>query len=93
MRSPSGPTARALLVVLSAALSGCGARLTDPTTLVSPVGGARLWGVAPFANESGTSVVNTPQIADAFMHEAQQVEGIDVIPVNRVIHAMRDLGL
>lgn len=93
MRRTTGLTARALLVALSAALSGCGARFADPSTIVSPLGGARLWGVAPFANESGTSVVDTPQIADSFMQEAQQVEGIDVIPVNRVIRAMRDLGL
>jgi hypothetical protein len=84
---------RLLLLVALAALAGCEPRLREPTVLATPYEHGRLWGIAPFLNESGTSIVNETTVADAFMIEAQQVDGVDVVPVNRVIFAMRELGL
>ena len=74
--------------------TGCtGPSLTTPAVLSSPVGHRRLWAVAPFANESGVSTVDTYRIADAFTQQLEQVRGIDTIAVNRVVSAMRSLGL
>ena len=83
--------------VLSAMLfvfSGCSnERLYDPLKLSSPYSEPQLWAVAPFANESGVTLVETYRIADMFTEQVQQVQGLDSIPVNRVIEAMRYLGL
>ena len=77
------------LSLVVAAMTGCAERLTDPVLLATPYATDQLWGVAPFMNESGASVVDGARLADAFMMQAQQVERIDVVPVNRVIAAMR----
>ncbi len=71
--------------------SGCTprGRLTTPTTLSSPVARTRLWAVVPFANESGVSTVNTLRVADAFTQQLEQVRGIQMVAVNRVVNAMR----
>ena len=100
MQPGNRPAARAariaalfIAMLLPVALDGCGPRLERPTILRAPYALDQLWGVAPMSNESGVSLVDTAAIADAFMREAQQVQGINVIPVNRVIAAMRQLGL
>jgi hypothetical protein len=80
-------------MLLCALLSGCGDRLRQPAVLTAPYGEARVWAVAPFANESGVSTVATDRVADLFTEEAQQVHGLDTIPVNRVIRAMRTQNL
>jgi hypothetical protein len=83
-----------LLVWMTLALpAGCGPQLQRPTMLKAPYESPRLWGVAPMANESGVSIVDGAAVADAFMREAQQVGYLDVIPVNRVIRAMRELRM
>jgi hypothetical protein len=81
--------AAALALAAVAVLTGCAERLKDPALIVTPYEDNRLWGVAPFSNESGASVVDGAAIADSFMMQAQQVDRIDVVPVNRVIAAMR----
>ena len=83
---------RLLLIGAFLMMHGCGSRLTPPAALQAPYQQSQLWGAVPFANESGVSVVDSAAVADAFVEEAQQVRGIDTIPVNRVIAAMRELG-
>ena len=61
--------------------------------LAAPYPETRLWAVAPPINESGVSIVNPPQVADLISRELQQVRGVDVLPVNRVLAAMRDAGV
>ena len=80
------------LLVLAAPLAGC-QRLVEPATLTSPHLREQLWAVMPPANESGVSIVETDRIADMFAREMQQVMGINVIPVNRVLKTMRDLKM
>jgi hypothetical protein len=82
-----------VLVAAMLATTGCMARLREPSAIESPYVDGRLWAVAPFLNESGTSIVNTAAVADAFVSEAQDVRQIDVLAVNRVIRAMRGLGM
>jgi hypothetical protein len=85
--------ARLITIVILAGQNGCGPQLERPALLQAPYERPQLWGVAPMANESGVSIVDGPDVADAFMREAQQVHGINVIPVNRVIRAMRELNM
>ncbi len=81
------------VVLWITAAAGCsGPKLTPPLALQGPVGNTRLWAVAPFANESGVSVVDRLGTADAFTAQLEQVEGIDTVAVNRVIQAMRLSG-
>jgi hypothetical protein len=76
-----------------AALTGCQPTLTEPSVLDAPGDTYQLWGVAPFLNESGVSDIDAPRMADIFTAEAQQVAGVHTVPVNRVISAMRTLGV
>jgi hypothetical protein len=82
---------------MSASLAGCDTfnqkKLQSPTVLVSPYAERQVWAVAPFINESGVSIVAGDQVADAFTTEAEGIDGIDTLPVNRVIAAMRRLNL
>ena len=52
-----------------------------------------LWAVAPLSNESGASVAEPLRLADALVREAQQIDGVDTVPVNRVIAVMESLGI
>lgn len=61
--------------------------------LRSPYPGPKVWGVAPLANESGTSAVDPLHIADLVTQEVQQADRIDTIPVQRVLEAMRAMNL
>jgi len=78
---------------LPTVLAGCNGQLAEPATVQAPYPRLQAWGVAPFLNESGVSIVDTPRIADGFVAEVQQIAGIDTIPVNRVIAAMRETGI
>lgn len=96
----SGPcrTGLALLAALTSALSlsACdffAPKLHPPGALAAPYHQRQVWAVAPFTNESGVSVVAGDRIADAFTAEAEAIDGIDTIPVNRVIAAMRRLNM
>ncbi len=80
-------------LVCGLALFGCSARLKPPTELTAPYPQPRLWAVVPFANESGVSIVDPYFTADLFTQQLQQVQGIDTVPVNRVIVAMRQLDM
>jgi hypothetical protein len=83
--------AAAVLVGLLA--NGCGRRLKQPDVLSTPYPVVQLWAVAPFANESGVSAVDAYRVADLFTQQVQQVDGINTVPVNRVLLAMRHAGL
>ncbi|MFI4862127.1 MAG: hypothetical protein ACIAXF_15790 [Phycisphaerales bacterium JB063] len=47
----------------------------------------------PLRNESGSRGVDSFRMADRLAHEFELVQGIDVLPVNRVLQAMQTLGL
>lgn len=74
-------------------LCGCAPRLTQPETLAAPYEHTQVWAVAPFNNESGMSIVETDRVADMFVQQLQDVYGINALPVNRVIVAMRELDM
>lgn len=87
-----------VLAATAALLAGCAnkAALVAPEVLVSPyntAGGGVLWAVAPLANESGTSIVDSYAVTDAVIARAAEVRGITTLPLNRTIAAMRALRM
>lgn len=56
-------------------------------------GRAALWAVAPLHNETGVSVVDPLDVTDRLARQVHSVQGLDVIPVNRTLAAMRALGM
>jgi hypothetical protein len=82
-----------LASLLAAVMSGCGPKLVQPVELRSPYPQRQVWAVVPFSNESGVSIVDTYRMADLCAAQAQQIYGIDTLPVNRVIAAMQQCDL
>jgi hypothetical protein len=82
-------------MLAAAALTGCSyhEKLKQPSMMVSPYDHPQLWAVVPFTNESGVSVVQTDHVADLFTEQAEEIDGIATVPVNRVIVAMRRLNM
>ncbi len=83
------------LFVLVAMFAGCDTppKLDQPGVLNSPYPGPKLWAVAPLNNESGTTLVDTVVLSDKIAQAMQEVRGIDVVPVNRVLAAMSKLEM
>ncbi|MEM7621949.1 MAG: hypothetical protein AAF235_01960 [Planctomycetota bacterium] len=83
--------------VFSLCLStGCSLRkqsgLVTPGVLVSPYdtsGGDVLWAVVPPANETGTAVVDPLRVGDQIVAAVSEIRGMQAIPMNRTILAMR----
>jgi hypothetical protein len=82
-----------LLPLLATLAPGCSPTLVQPVTLAAPYPQRQVWAVVPFTNESGVSVLDGFRVADLCAMQAQQVYGVDTLPVNRVIAAMRQAGL
>ena len=90
--------ARAAMIALGLAAAGCASEpaLTPPQGLASPydtVTGEVLWAVAPFRNESGTTLLDADDISDKVVAAAAQVRGVRALPLNRTLHAMRALNM
>jgi len=68
-------------------LCGCSARKLN-TTLTSPYHQTTTIAVAPVLNFSGESDLDTLKATDILYSELQQVEGLAVVPVNRVLAQM-----
>lgn len=85
--------AAALLAALPLTSCDLGPQLRPPMPLRSPYEAPLVWAVAPFANESGVSIVQGDRVADAFAEQIESVDGLRSVPVNRVIAAMRQLDL
>jgi hypothetical protein len=87
----------ALLVLLLPLWGGCGvqrdARDTPVPRLVAPYAERQVWAVAPLRNESGSLHADGVRIADHLARQLERAEGIDVIPVNRVLAAMDAMRL
>lgn len=88
-----------VLLAFGLLFAGCGAskpKVVYPERLRSPYersGGQAVWAVAPPRNESGVSEVDELLVGDALAEEIGQVKGIDALPLNRTLSAMRSLGL
>lgn len=86
----------AMLVAMIGACANDADRLTPPAVLSAPYdqsAGTPLWAVAPLRNESGTTSVDALGVSDAVVGALAQVRGVQVLPLNRTIAAMRALDL
>ncbi len=95
MNHPARIVACAALALLGAS---CATQpdLVAPEVLVSPYAGraeSPLWAVAPLINESGTSAADNLAVTDAVVAKVAEARGLACVPTNRVIAAMRALGL
>ena len=83
--------------LLSLTIAGCSFMPdppTDPMSLDTGIYPRRqLWAVVPLRNESGTSDVNGARIADTLASQLELQQGIDVLPINRVLAAMENMQL
>lgn len=89
-----GALGAALLLQASCAQSKD--RLDPPDVLVAPynaISGDVLWAVAPLANESGVSFVDSGMVADALVTRIDEVRGLACLPLNRTLAAMRARGM
>lgn len=78
-----------MLLVGVMAATGCQQpRIEQPRVFPSPYPGPKLWAVAPLRNDSGTSLADGINFAEQLSQQIQQVPGIDVLPLNRVIEVM-----
>lgn len=86
-----------LLVIVAAALIG-GCIPKDPpygreATIRLPGQVGQVWAVAPALNLSGEQAVDPLLHADLVYQQLQQVRGLTVIPVNRVVEVYAGLGI
>jgi hypothetical protein len=82
-----------IAAVLSSLSTGCQTRPAQPTVLKAPYLTERVWAVAPFANETGLNGVDGTMVADRFVSEIEQVDGLRCLPLNRTLAAMKSLGM
>ncbi len=61
--------------------------------LMSPYREPVTWAVAPPVNETGVSTIDTLAVADIIAREVQNVQGIDALPVQRVLDGMRAMDI
>ena len=98
LRRFSARPARALLTLLAlsaaaTAMVGCATKPVQPISLKAPYESERVWAVVPFANESGVSAVDGNMVADRFVSEIEQVDGLRCLPLNRTLAVMQQLGM
>jgi hypothetical protein len=84
------------LAIACCILSGCFRKPPQYGTewqLSLPSRRAQVWAVAPAVNLSGHKEVDPLLHADALFGQLQHVEGLTVIPVNRVVEVYASLGI
>jgi len=88
--------ANVMLLVLAAVLSGCVEKQppygTEATIRLRGAEG-QVWAVAPAVNLSGEQSIDPLLQADLVYQQLQQVRGLTVIPVNRVVEVYVALGI
>ena len=70
--------------------------LVAPRALVAPYNAAQgevLWAILPLRNESGTALVDSIALTDKLIAAAEQIRGVRVVPLNRVLQAMATLKM
>jgi len=83
----------AAVMMVAMVCTGCVLKQDEPRFLGTPYMERQVWAVAPLNNESGSSVAEGVTVADRLTQRLEEVEGLDVLPVNRVLSAMQTLGI
>ncbi len=79
-----------MVVALAVFAAGCQYLGADkPEKLTAPYGERQVWAVAPLRNESGSLYADGLKTADQLAQRLETVIGVDTLPVNRVLAAMR----
>jgi len=89
-------TTTMILVLMFLPLTGCLFQKDDLTVsppLRSPYPAPKIWAVAPLANESGVSTIDTLLVSDQMTKVIAEVEGINVLPVQRVLDGLRAMNI
>lgn len=81
-----------LLAAAALVLLGC-QRPVVQRTIEAPYGERQAWAVAPLSNETGSRYADGLTMADELSRVLEQVSGIDVVPLNRVLAAMDRLAM
>ena len=81
-----------LLTVVLGSMIGCQKPKVEQR-IEAPYVQRQVWAVAPLRNESGSRFADGMQMADHLTRSFEQVEGIDALPLNRVLEAMDALSL
>jgi len=77
--------------LLALVAAGCSGR-SERVVYSNPYGVPTRLAVTPFRNLSGSSDLDVVAATDEFYSELQAVDGLEVIPVNRVLATLNDLG-
>lgn len=81
-----------LLSVVLVPLVGCETPRVEHR-IEAPYAERQVWAVAPLRNESGSRSADGMQMADHLTRSFEQVQGIDALPLNRVLEAMDALKI
>ena len=84
------------MVVALTVILAVGCQYRGPKTrqaLAAPYGERQVWAVAPLRNESGSLHADGLKAADKLAQRLETVIGVDTLPVNRVLEAMRALEM
>lgn len=79
-------------VLLSLSQAGCAQRHVGPGLIANQRLGSITIAVAPAINESGSTDFDPEHFADEMANELGYVDGINVVPVSRVLDVMREHG-
>lgn len=83
----------AAILLIGLVCLGCEKASTTKRIYHNPYPRPRLMAVTPFMNLSGSDFLDVIAVTDEFYAELQQVDGLQVVPVNRVLAALTELGV
>lgn len=90
---PARAAVLAMVALMGAACAKPRPDVLPAPRLVSPYKARQVWAVAPLRNESGSLQADGIRIADKLAQQLELVDGIDVVPVSRVLAAMESLRI
>ena len=82
-----------MLPVMALLVCGCVQRTDDAPRMPAMPGERQVWAVAPLRNESGSLHADGLILADHLARQLETAPGVDVLPVNRTLAAMRAMRM
>lgn len=81
-----------LIALCVSVMQGCSKPFVE-RTIEAPYATRQVWAVAPLRNETGSRHADGLMMADELTRVIERVEGIDALPLNRVLEAMDALRM